>query len=64
MRAWDEPGAQSTLRSEQAAVLAGLCLCSGCQRGLPREQGLQVSALLTPALPTLSWAFCFFFWTC
>lgn len=53
LRAWDEHGAQSTLRSEQAAVLAGLCLCSGCQRGLP------VSALL-PYSPLIELGFFFF----
>lgn len=59
----EHAGAQSTLRSEQAAVLAGVCLCSGCQRGLPREsRGLQVSALLASTLLALSWDF--FFWTC
>ena len=54
LRAWDEHGAQSTLRSEQAAVLAGLCLCSGCQRGCR-------CLLSSPTLPSLSWDFFFFF---
>ena len=60
LRAWDEHGAQSTLRSEQAAVLAGVCLCSGCQRGLPREQGAAGVCSPCPYPPRIELGFFFF----